>query len=150
MIRTFVFNKLIRDKMYEMMKSQGAKIEVIDIKSQKEAIGYFQSKLMEEAEEVSTANIIDEILEEMADCIEVINGFLKLLNISKDSLEAIRKKKYDERGGFEKPVMVGKITVSSTETDPEYYKFFIQYCEKAKDKYPEVISDVNDDAKEYV
>lgn len=141
--RIFAFNKLIRDKMYKSISSKGAKVDLLEIKSREELIRCFKNKLLEEVQEVNEANNDIALTEELADCVEVINGFLKAISVSKDSFEKIRKRKYDARGGFEVPYMINTIAVSNRYTDPNYYKFFIDYCMSSPLKYPEIIDKVN-------
>lgn len=136
-VRTFAFNKLIRDKMYEDIENKGAQIKLVEIKTKSDLVRCFKKKLLEEVFEVNEAQNDEDLLEELADCIEVINGFVKNL-LLQDEFEAIRRAKNLKRGRFDKPIMVDSISVSVTSTDPDYYKFFIDYCMKAKDKYPEL------------
>ncbi len=138
-VRKFAFNKLIRDKMYDSIVSKGAKIKLTEIKTKSELVFCFKKKLLEEVYEVSTAQTDEDLLEELADCVEVINGFVKNL-LLQEKFEDIRKAKNIKRGGFDKPIMVDSIAVSTTSTDPDYYEFFIDYCMKAKEKYPEIHS----------
>jgi predicted house-cleaning noncanonical NTP pyrophosphatase (MazG superfamily) len=137
-LRVFAFNKLIRDKMYKSMISKGAKVSRLKISSREELVKSFKSKLLEEVEEVTNAQNDIELTEELADCVEVIQGFLKAIEISKENFEKIRKRKYDSRGGFDTPIMVESIAVCSNETDPNYYKFIIDYCMSSPLKYPEI------------
>ena len=136
-VRTFAFNKLIRDKMYDYIENKGAQISLSEIKTKSDLISCFKKKLLEEVFEVNEAQNDKDLLEELADCLEVINGFVKNL-LLRDEFEAIRKAKNLKRGRFDKPIMVDTISVSATSTDPDYYKFFIDYCMKAQDKYPEI------------
>ena len=139
--RVFAFNKLIRDKMYKSISNKGAKVNLLEITSREELIQCFKNKLLEEVHEVTDATNDIELTEELADCVEVINGFLKAISVSKDSFEKIRQRKYDARGGFGMPYMVNDIAVSSVYTDPNYYNFFINYCISSPLKYPEITSD---------
>lgn len=137
-VRTFAFNKLIRDKMYNSITSKGAEIKLAEIKTKSDLIKCFKKKLLEEVGEVDEAQNDLDLLEELADCVEVIKGFVKNLDVSEDDFEKIRDKKFQTRGGFYTPVMVENISISSATADPEYYKFFIDYCMKASAKYPEI------------
>lgn len=136
-VRTFSFNKLFRDKIYHAMINKGVKIDLIKINTKEELIKCFKDKLLEESQEVSEAKDKKELLEELADCVEVINGFVKALKISKSEFEKIRKEKYDVKGGFDNQIMVGNISVF--DNDPDYYKSFVEYCERSPKKYPEII-----------
>ena len=137
-LRTFAFNKLIRDKMYEAIRNKGAKVNLLKINSRQELIQCFKNKLLEEIQEVHDAKNDIELTEELVDCVEVINGFLKALNVSKDEFEKIRQNKYNSRGGFNLPIMVKSVSVSSLDTDPDYYEFLVNYCTAHTLKYPEI------------
>lgn len=137
-LRTFSFNKLIRDKMYQSIIDNGAHLNLRKISSREELINCFKNKLLEEVQEVVEAQNDVDLLEELTDCVEVINGFLKALDISQDRFEEVKKCKYDERGGFSTPVMVESISISSVYTNADYYKFIIKYCLSSSLKYPEI------------
>lgn len=91
-----VYNKLIRDKIPEIIESEGKdyKIETLD---EEEYIDSLNAKLQEE---------LDEYLEsgdakELADLLEVIYAIMDYKGISREEMESIRMKKKKERGGFE-------------------------------------------------
>lgn len=91
-----VYNKLIRDKIPEIIESEGKdyKIETLD---EEEYIDSLNAKLQEE---------LDEYLEsgdakELADLLEVIYAIMDYKGISREKMESIRMKKKKERGGFE-------------------------------------------------
>jgi len=94
-----IYNKLVRDKIPEIIEKSGSKctVEVVDKKELEELLN---KKLQEEVEEYLQSNDI----EELADIIEVLYGILEVRNTSVEELETIRKKKKDERGGFSKGI----------------------------------------------
>lgn len=94
-----IYNKLVRDKIPEVIEKSGAKctVEVVDKKELEELLN---KKLQEEVEEYLQSNDI----EELADIVEVVYGILEVRNISVEELETIRKIKRDERGGFSKAI----------------------------------------------
>lgn len=61
-----------------------------------------ETKLKEEVDEF----LKDKTVEELADILEVVYAISKTLGVSGEELEKIRKKKADERGGFEKRIIL--------------------------------------------
>ena len=90
-----VHNKLVRDKIPEIIEKDG-KTCVTHILSDDEYIKALETKLNEEVAEYQA----DKNLEEMADLLEVLQSICVARGYSLDELEAMRKKKSDERGGF--------------------------------------------------
>ncbi len=100
-----IFNKLVRDKIPEILKRKNAnpEIEILD-----DSI-YFEKlneKLLEECNEVIEASNKNSKIEEIADVLEVIMAMAKVLNVSFEYIENIRLKKLHNRGGFEKKVFL--------------------------------------------
>lgn len=88
------YNKLVRDKIPEILDAKGVVYEK-RIATQEEYKIELIKKLREELEEFEVAGDV----EELADIVEVIEA-LKLLPEYND-VEKARKKKKEERGGFE-------------------------------------------------
>lgn len=96
--------KIVRDRIPEIILASG-KIPKTQIVSRNEAISGLEAKLQEELNEY----LADRSLEEMADILEVMHGILYQLDIAWDELEAVRRKKYAERGGFHNRVLLMEI-----------------------------------------
>ena len=96
---TRIYNKLVRDRIPEIISANGEK-PVCDIPDDMTCLDLLAEKLCEEAKEYSVSREI----EELADVAEVMRAILMRSGITPDELEAVRKKKYDERGGFEKGI----------------------------------------------
>ena len=62
-------------------------------------IASLKEKLLEEAQEVSNATE-DQIIEELADVLEVIDGIIETLEIDRHLLASLKAKKFADRGGF--------------------------------------------------
>lgn len=92
------YNKLVRDKIPEMLDSKNISYEK-RIANEEEYKIELIKKLKEEAEEFQTGDI-----EELADVLEVIVALKELPEYK--NVEEIREKKYMERGGFVKRIIL--------------------------------------------
>jgi len=95
------YNKLVRDKIPEIMKAKGEN-PIVHIASDEEYSKKLQDKLREEVAEF----IGSSEPEELADIIEVVYAICDLKKIDKKQLEDIRIKKAEERGGFSKRIIL--------------------------------------------
>lgn len=100
-----IFNKLVRDKIPEMLDKNGGETET-EILDNKKYIEYLFNKLKEECEEVITADSKENLTEELADLLEVINAIAKTNDIDFDKIEKIRLDKKEKRGGFEHKIFL--------------------------------------------
>jgi len=94
-----VYNKLVRDKIPEIIKEKGDLAETREL-SDLEYLKELNKKLKEEVVEY----LEDNNVEELADIVEVIYGILNAKNVSLDEFEKIRKDKVDKRGAFNKNI----------------------------------------------
>jgi predicted house-cleaning noncanonical NTP pyrophosphatase (MazG superfamily) len=95
------YNKLIRDKIPEIVKAKGitATTHIADEKEYAEALA---KKLHEEADEFNEKPSV----EEAADIMEVLMAVAKLNNIDLSKLEETRQNKALERGAFDKRIIL--------------------------------------------
>ena len=98
------YDKMVRDKIPEIIISTGS-TPVTDTLTNSEALDYLAKKLTEEAGEYLESRDI----EELADVVEVVRGLLFHSGHTWEELESIRRKKADERGGFEKGVRLIRV-----------------------------------------
>lgn len=101
---TTYYNKLIRDKIPEIIEKSGKRpiTEILDHESYKR---HLDEKLGEELQEY----INDDNINELADLVEVIYAILKYKGIEPDDFEQIRKKKAEERGSFDKRILLKEV-----------------------------------------
>lgn len=93
------YNKLVRDKIPEIIESQGLAAETKKL-SDAEIEEFLKQKLLEESKELLSAEEIEEIKKEMADILEVLYSLAARKGISPDEIEKIRKDRAEKRGGF--------------------------------------------------
>ena len=89
-------NKAVRDKIPDIIKNAGGNCNVKKL-SNEEFLLALEKKLTEEVKEYSE----NKSVEELTDILEVITRISELKDVSEDELEKIKKKKSQERGGFD-------------------------------------------------
>ncbi|MGG3857128.1 nucleoside triphosphate pyrophosphohydrolase [Metabacillus fastidiosus] len=98
-----IYNKLVRDKILEIIKAEGLNYKA-RILTTDELLVEVKAKMIEEAHEFKEALETKEAVEELADILELIHASLRAYGVEFEELEAIRKKKKEKRGGFEKAI----------------------------------------------
>lgn len=98
---TIIHNKLVRDKIPQIIEKSG-KTPVCRTLSDEEALEMLDRKLSEELNEYQA----DKSMEEIADLLEVIHAVVKARGSSMEEVEAIRKDKLKKRGGFDKRIFL--------------------------------------------
>lgn len=132
-MRTFSLHKIIRDKRYERMLDRGAEVVLDSDQSNANIIKHLKAKLLEEAEEVISANNKEECISEIADLLEVIESLAIHLDINTKEIESAKLSKNLSSGGFAKPKIINKVSIDEND---ELVKYFINDPEK----YPEISS----------
>ena len=95
------YNKLVRDKIPEIITSRGA-VPTTHIADGDEYRQKLRAKLEEEVAEF----LQDNSAEELADILEVVYALGALIGTDKNDLEIIREKKVQTRGGFQKKIIL--------------------------------------------
>ena len=95
-------NKLVRDLIPEIIRQAGHRCDTI-ILSDSEYRQALRDKLREEAREAATANGED-LIEELADLLDVIDALIESHNITQESILLTRDQKRAEKGGFARKV----------------------------------------------
>ncbi len=104
-MRRKIYNKLIRDKIPEIIKKNKAvpKVLVLNAKQFKIAL---KEKLIEEAKELLAAKTNKEILNELADIFELLESIALNNNITMNQIKKQKEKKKKEQGGFDKKLFL--------------------------------------------
>lgn len=98
------YNKLVRDNVPEIIEKAG-KVCNTRILNDEDYFDCLVNKLSEEMSEFLAAFSI----EELADIQEVVNAIAKAKGYTLEEFDAIRKKKADKNGGFEKKILLESV-----------------------------------------
>jgi predicted house-cleaning noncanonical NTP pyrophosphatase (MazG superfamily) len=99
------YNKLVRDKIPGVIKRKGELVEIVRLKGDA-LLSALRQKLVEEAFEALDAKSFDELISELADVQEVIDGICDALPASKEQVNAEQVDKHERRGGFKQGFML--------------------------------------------
>ena len=99
-----IHNKLVRDKIPEIIESTGKKA-YCHILSEEEYLSELDKKLNEECAEYQA----DKSLEELADMLEVMYVIAEARGYSISELERVRAEKTEKRGSFKDRVFLEKV-----------------------------------------
>lgn len=102
-----VFNKLVRDNVPEIIRAKGEEA-VTRILEGDEFKKELYKKLLEESNEVITAEKVEDLLVELADVLEVVQAIAELNGKQLEDIMEIAKQKKAKRGGFQKRVFLEK------------------------------------------
>lgn len=99
-----VYNKLVRDKIPEIIKEKGCQAETVCI-SGHDYEAALKEKLIEEVTEFVNGGGLVEI----ADIVEVLEAILATANVSWGDIWKLKGKKKEERGGFDKKIFLMRV-----------------------------------------
>jgi len=97
-----VYDKLVRDRIPEIIEGRGGKASFRLCADEDEYLARLVAKLREEVDEFDR----DRNAEELADILEVVRALCLRLGLDPREVEALRAKKEAERGGFEKRLIL--------------------------------------------
>lgn len=100
-----VYNKLVRDKILEIIKANGQKSTHRILDADEYAVE-LTKKLFEEVEEYKK----DKNTDELADIMEVVYALASLNDCTPEELERLRAEKAEKRGGFDKKIFLIEAT----------------------------------------
>ena len=98
------YNKLVRDRIPEIIEGNGEE-PITRILNDEEYRSELIKKLNEEYDEVVNASGED-IIEELADMLEVMESIANLQNKTLDNIIKKKEKKKNKRGGFSKKIFL--------------------------------------------
>ena len=101
-MKTIKYDKLVRDKIPEIIEKSGKKC-VVEVMDKETYIQYLDRKLNEELAEYQS----DKSIEELADLLEVMQAVAR--GYSAEELDNVRKEKAANRGGFEKRLLLKEV-----------------------------------------
>jgi predicted house-cleaning noncanonical NTP pyrophosphatase (MazG superfamily) len=104
-MQKITYNKLVRDRIPEIMAAKGLAFEtrVLDGQEFKQAL---LLKLIEEAGEAQAAETQDDLVGELADLAEVVLAISTAHGITAAEIEQARRDKLEKRGAFAKSLML--------------------------------------------
>lgn len=104
MKKTIVYNKLVRDKIPEIIEASGKKCSVETMGDEK-YLEMLDAKLQEELDEYQQSKS----LEELADLLEVMGAVVHARGYTWDQFTTLRKEKKEKRGGFNQKLLLKEV-----------------------------------------
>ena len=126
----FKAEKLVRNKTNERLAAKNVfmKYHIANIEEYQKLLSL---KLIEEATEVAVAKNTDEIINELADVLEVVHSILAAYNLSFQTVEASRQEKLKTRGSFDDRIYSEYVDIDESHPLYAHYK-------SEPEKYPEI------------
>lgn|SRR6478735_6346451 len=103
-----IYNKLIRDRIPEIIQESGGEC-VAEVLTEQDYLKELQRKSQEELNEYLAASNSEEVIEELADLLEVIYGLTQCHGFSIEELEKVRQHKKNKRGAFDKRLFLVEV-----------------------------------------
>lgn len=128
-MRTFRYNKLVRDKVVEDIKQEGG-VPDYRVLKQDEYVAELKRKLQEETTEL-VGTTKQDLLGELADIQEIVYALIDALAITPQELMDARDVKNLSKGPFKERYYINTADVHETSK-------WINYFLKNADRYPEV------------
>ena len=135
--KRFKTEKLIRDHLPSILRAKGIVLNE-RIMDQEEFISKLKAKLLEEAQEVNASQNLEDLSEELADMLEVIQSIAKATGLSMQQIEQKRVEKLQTKGGFDCKIYCKCVDIE--ENNPA-----INYYLENPQKYPETTSEYHAD-----
>lgn len=104
MMKEIIYDKLVRDNIPSIIEKAGKECET-EVLSQEKYVEALDKKLDEELMEYHK----DKNAEELADLLEVVYAVAVARGYTREAIEDIRAKKAEERGGFQRKILLKKV-----------------------------------------
>ena len=130
---TFIFNKLVRDKLRDEYVRMNEKAEYRKL-SRLEFSQELAHKIVEEVNEIPHEGTKAEIAAELADAKQAMDDLMDLHDIKIKEVTDIQKMKFDKKGGFSEGNFVVSLELKDGDEWVEYYRkepdIFVEVSEK--------------------
>jgi len=126
------YDKLVRDKIPEKIKNGGELVTTKKLSSD-ELFEQLRIKLVEEAFEVLEAENDNDLIQELADVLEVIESIIRKKKIQKNSVTIAKTRKREKIGGFDNGILLRKTALP-------VYKSVIEIDKKTSNKEDQATS----------
>ena len=103
-----IYNKLVRDRIPEIIREHGGLPKVRELNK----LDFFKAlkdKLLEESTELFSAESEEDLANEIADVLEVLDAIIIEVGLNMADVLAKKQAKKDERGGFEKKLFLESV-----------------------------------------
>ncbi|MEK7158842.1 MAG: nucleoside triphosphate pyrophosphohydrolase [Patescibacteria group bacterium] len=99
-MKKMIYHKLVRDRIPEIITADGGvpEVRVLDEGAFKAAL---RDKMVEEAGELANAKTREEILNELADILQLVESVAQVEDVTIAEVESKKQNKKVERGGFD-------------------------------------------------
>lgn len=105
-----IYNKLVRDKIPEIIKADQGRAPKTRVLANEEFIVELLKKLKEEAKEL--AEVKDnkpELIKEIGDVYEVIDAIIEYYNLDREGIMKLKNERKQKRGGFKKKIFLESV-----------------------------------------
>ncbi len=128
-MRSFLLNKLVRDKILGEMQAMGQQVTFKKL-NDAEYLRELSRKLVEEASEFKPDDPED-TLKELADVLEVVEALAAEFGADFDQLRAVQASRKVKRGGFKDRTYISRLDLADDDPWAKYYA-------KEPDRFKEV------------
>ena len=100
-----IYNKLVRDNIIDIILKNN-EIPGYKILNNDDFIIALKEKFIEESKEIVEAKTKDDVINELADILELVDSLSEQYNISEEELKNKKEDKKIKRGGFNKKIFL--------------------------------------------
>ncbi len=118
-MRSFLLNKLVRDKILADMQALGQQVTYHKLGNE-EYLHELSKKLVEEAKEFDTSNP-EEALKELADVLEVVEALAKQYGADFDKLRTLQAERCQKRGAFADRTYIERLDIADEDPWADHY-----------------------------